>query len=398
MDFDIRTAVFLGATLSLLIGLLLALVVRDFPESVRPSLSLWTRGTVLLPLGFLLLTLRGVWPDLLTVLLANLLLVVAFGYYVRAVLCFRGLPHRAQWTWLLAGATIPGLWWFTYVDPQLTARAAMVSAALAVEVGAVALVMWRMPAIERGRGAWASISLFTVAAAFLAYRAGYFALFPESLAHPFQTSAMQLFSFAAGALLPLVGTFGFLLLCVDRARRELETAATTDFLTGLCNRRAIGNFGTQAFARARRTGAPLAVLVLDLDHFKRINDAFGHAAGDTALREIAAVLRASVRADETLGRLGGEEFVILLEDTDAATARRAAERVRQQLAARRIDMSSESVHVTASVGVAVLTGEDHSFDDVLQRADRAMYEAKTQGRNCVVTREPIVRQPLMSVG
>src|SRR5690606_18739969 len=114
----------------------------------------------------------------------------------------------------------------------------------------------------------------------------------------------QLLTYALGSVLPVVATVGFLLLCTERSQSELERAARMDYLTDVYNRRAIEELGTRAIAGARRHGMPLAVQVVDIDHFKRINDDLGHAAGDQALVHAVARIRECLRAEDLLGRLG----------------------------------------------------------------------------------------------
>ncbi|MBV9931507.1 MAG: diguanylate cyclase [Alphaproteobacteria bacterium] len=163
----------------------------------------------------------------------------------------------------------------------------------------------------------------------------------------------------------------------------LQRRATTDTLTGLANRRhLIATIDTEV-RRARRTGRSLSFAILDIDHFKRINDTHGHAGGDAVLREIAAVLRETTRETDLLGRIGGEEFAVLMPETDTAQAERACERLRAAVAGRTISLApGVETRVTISTGVALLSGEE-AGDQLMARADRALYEAKAGGRNQV---------------
>ena len=158
---------------------------------------------------------------------------------------------------------------------------------------------------------------------------------------------------------------------------RLEALLREDALTGLSNRRAILTQLGGMVSAARRHGHPLSIAVLDLDHFKRINDTHGHKTGDDVLVMAAHALGAHLRAEDQLGRLGGEEFLILLPDTDAAAASHVAEKLRLNVAA-----APSPVPVTVSVGVATWDGE--ASDDLLQRADDALYAAKDAGRDRVM--------------
>ncbi|WP_109109338.1 diguanylate cyclase [Azospirillum sp. TSO35-2] len=169
-----------------------------------------------------------------------------------------------------------------------------------------------------------------------------------------------------------------------RVESELRRMATTDPLTGLSNRRRFMELAETEMARLRRYGRPVSVLMLDIDRFKAINDHHGHAAGDQALVRLADVCRSELRDTDHVGRLGGEEFAIILPETGLSSAVEVAERLRQRLALADMPLAGGSLRMTVSIGVAVCDGEDTSIERALGRADRAMYEAKTLGRNRVM--------------
>lgn len=169
--------------------------------------------------------------------------------------------------------------------------------------------------------------------------------------------------------------------------REMEVAISTDFLTTVHSRRYITDAGNAAVDRARDNGFNLAVAIVDIDHFKQINDRFGHPVGDEVLKAVAAAMRATCRDSDKLGRYGGEEFAVLLQGISRDHVLAAAERLRTAVAAVAVPCGDQTISPTASVGVACLSAEDREFDQLLIRADRALYQAKTQGRNCVVIAE-----------
>jgi diguanylate cyclase (GGDEF)-like protein/PAS domain S-box-containing protein len=168
-----------------------------------------------------------------------------------------------------------------------------------------------------------------------------------------------------------------------RMEQELRYLAATDALTGLANRRHFIDQMRLALARHHRHDTPTALLMLDLDWFKRVNDQYGHAVGDEVLRNFADVVQASLRNIDLLGRLGGEEFAILLPDTEAAGAYEFAERVRQRAASQPVQTLAGEVTVTLSIGVTSFVSQDKNTDVILARADRALYRAKESGRNRV---------------
>jgi len=172
---------------------------------------------------------------------------------------------------------------------------------------------------------------------------------------------------------------------LERARlfQEVQSLAFTDPLTGLQNRRSLFELGKIEFARSHRTKRPFCCLMVDVDHFKQINDKYGHPIGDQVLRELAQCSQRSVREVDLIGRYGGEEFVIFLPETDSATAMLVAERLRASIAAVPIKVSDQELHITVSIGVSGKDENTLELETLIARADQAMYVAKYKGRNQV---------------
>ena len=166
---------------------------------------------------------------------------------------------------------------------------------------------------------------------------------------------------------------------------ELEKLALTDYLTNLNNRRFFIQRGVEEIKRAHRNSQPLALLMVDIDEFKNVNDTYGHEIGDLALQHVAEVMKSSLREIDLLGRLGGEEFAALLPNTTLEDALLSAERVRETIANMSLEISGQvlSNPITISVGVATITDGMSGIDDLLRKADIALYRAKNNGRNCV---------------
>lgn len=182
----------------------------------------------------------------------------------------------------------------------------------------------------------------------------------------------------------LAATLSELVVAVDRRTAELVAQATTDPLTGLYNRRGFYERAAEALARAARYEAPLSVVVGDIDHFKRINDSYGHATGDRVLRETALLWRSQLRDVDVSGRLGGEEFAALLPHTGEEAAGLVAERIRTAIGGMRITADDgRIVACTISLGVTTMRPGD-GMDALMARADLALYDAKSRGRDCVV--------------
>lgn len=174
-------------------------------------------------------------------------------------------------------------------------------------------------------------------------------------------------------------------LSLERARlfQEVQELALTDSLTNLPNRRSLFEIGRIEFMRALRLNYPFSCLMLDLDHFKQVNDTYGHPIGDTVLKEFAHRCKATVRDIDMPMRYGGEEFVILLPDTSLEAATQAAERLREEIARKPIKLNDFSISITASIGVSTKDNNTTDLETLIARADQAMYVAKHKGRNRV---------------
>lgn len=167
----------------------------------------------------------------------------------------------------------------------------------------------------------------------------------------------------------------------QRLIRELQALSTTDALTGLRNRRAFDEALRGEFERARRYAVPLSLAVIDLDHFKRLNDTHGHAGGDEVLRRFAEVASSSLRSTDSAYRYGGEEFVLLFPHTDVSGAREAVERLRLEFGRTPVAFGGSHIQASCSGGVVGLCSADAGPGDLLRRADAALYAAKESGRN-----------------
>jgi diguanylate cyclase (GGDEF)-like protein len=381
--FDLRTAVLVGALLTFLTGLVLLCAQQVFVRPTRDGLRWWLSGLLLHPIGFTLLGLRDVVPDALSIVVANGVIaasIACLGLGLRVLLI---LPERRMVLAALVGATLVLVLVFTYVYPSILVRICLVSLLLAAICGHALIAIY-------SRGVRVSAVSHIVALCFgiallaLLYRVLYFALLRPEASQVFVLNSAQIVVYLMTGLLPLTSTVGFLLLCAERSMVELQHTARTDYLTGVMNRRAIEESGRQAVAAARRHGGLLAVVAIDVDHFKRVNDELGHAAGDEMLMQCVQRIRGSMRAEDIIGRQGGEEFVVLMSGTDLDRAAMAAERIRREFSARPFVLSAGQRVASVSLGVAALTAADGHFSDLQRRADRAMYAAKEAGRDCTM--------------
>ena len=382
-SFDIRSALMVGALLTVLVGGLLLIASRSFPPSHRTSMNWWVAASMMLPGSFVFMALRDIAPSWLTVGVSNFLVAAGFACIAISLEVFQGRPRRRVHLWLLVGGTVAASLALHLVVKLVAVRLAIVAALLGLILASALWNLYRKPQ-PGGRSQHILGGVIVIAAAILFYRAGVMFMSPALVTELFQLSHLQVLTYAVGSALPVVASFGFLLMCTERSQRELARAAGTDYLTGAFNRRAIEEHGARAIAAARRHGMPLATLVVDIDHFKRINDQLGHAAGDQALVQVVQRIRDLLRAEDVFGRLGGEEFIVLMPATDNESALTAAERIRQNFATETLHLDGSEHRITLSIGVAALAPADQKFSQLLQRADRAMYAAKNAGRDLVM--------------
>jgi diguanylate cyclase (GGDEF)-like protein len=178
----------------------------------------------------------------------------------------------------------------------------------------------------------------------------------------------------------------------------VEATAGIDALTGCLNRRALMRLAGQELARSDRTGMPLTVVAIDLDHFKSVNDTFGHAGGDATLCAVVALLQDRLRVVDVVARTGGEEFLLLLPDTDAVSGAKVVEGLRQAIDAMELEYEGRVIRTTMSAGVTQGIPRSDSWTAIMNRADRALYGAKHGGRNCGVVDEQVLKLPRRVIG
>lgn len=383
LPLDIRTILFLSALLTSLIGIVLLTIRRFFPSSLRASWGWWTAGMFLHPVAFVLLGLQGLIADPLSIIVGNTLTAASLACLGQALCVFNNAPKRTLCLALLVGAVAMVELWFNFIQPNQA-----VGIGLEATLYSIFLIYGLDGLYRSGVKATASTHIvgfiLAIGVAILGTRAAYFLLADHALDPAFNLSILQLLSGGFASMLPMISTLGFLLLCTERTQKQLEQAAHIDYLTGAYNRRAMEELGARAVATAQRHARPLAVIAVDIDRFKRINDQFGHAVGDIALIQSVQRIRQSLRDEDLIGRQGGEEFVVLMPETDINRASIVAERIRQAFSEHPLILDDTPRDVTVSLGVAALGAADDHYSHLQQRADRAMYAAKQSGRNRAV--------------
>jgi diguanylate cyclase (GGDEF)-like protein len=379
MSLEVHTLFLLTIDVEAILGLLLLLV---WVQNTRVHAVVWWAGAHLLrSLSVMLYGLYGSVPDLISIDLANVILFSSFGVTWNGARVFNGrapLPGS-----LIAGAAV---WLLACQWPGFDAgseiRGQLSAAIIAAYAWLTAYEFWRgrsEPLVSR----WPGIFLFFTHGALFLLRTPLSALLRGREIEQALTSAW-LNVLSLEALLMTIAT-AFILLAMSKERTELrhKEAAMIDPLTGLLNRRALLQDAELLLQRQVARDRPVAVLLIDLDHFKSINDRFGHSIGDKVLQVFAKTTHASVRDTDLVGRLGGEEFTVILADASSDNAFLVADRIRAAFQTNAAAVERHVLHATASIGVAVMVDPAQDLARLLAQADRALYRAKSRGRNRV---------------
>ena len=292
--------------------------------------------------------------------------------------------RRPLWLPMLA---IPALWLVICLVPDfmtnVSYRLLLSSCLIAPLFALAAFEFWRGRA-ERLPSRWPVIVIFALFALMFAARVPLIGIAPFPFGSlPMQAGYLGAFNLAMFAHTILLSV---LLVSISKERLELDqrTKAQTDPLTGTLNRRAFMSRGARLLARHSHDEAPLCLLFIDLDHFKALNDRFGHSGGDDVLMAFVAMVNGSIRPTDFLFRIGGEEFCCLLPSTTTEQAHRVAERIRHQFETATIIVSGMPVKATVSLGIASTEAFGYDLDMLMRRADMAVYAAKRAGRNRVM--------------
>ena len=380
MHLDLATLTLLGALQALLLAPLLLVATRAYTGVARTSLRVWSVVLLLQAFGWVLAALRGQISDWLSIVLSNGLLITSYAGTTCALRLLLGVPQRRALLAVIGLAVWLGIGWFGVVQPDYRLRVYIAAAMVACYS---ALLFWPLRHALRAGGSIAQrVMVLVILAAVVAWILRLHELLVGTQTPPGLLVATpgNVVNLVYGAIEPVFASIGFLLMYNEAAQADLRRLARIDPLTGALNRLALEEEARRLFGRA---GAPsgLAVLMLDADHFKAINDRHGHAGGDRVLAALAHGVGARLRPGDVLGRVGGEEFLVLLPHTDLATATALAEELRAHVASQPLGLDGLAQAITVSIGVAVRDATDGDADALIRRADHSLYEAKRAGRN-----------------
>jgi diguanylate cyclase (GGDEF)-like protein len=377
MNLDLRSFLALSTAMMVVMAVMFGLLRRSLPKG-SPGLGHWTLGLVVLVLAGGLLAARGVLPDAVSVLAGNTALLAGTLWLLVGVRVFYGAPLRLMpWLGLIAATTV-ALHVTLFFQPLPGARTAIVCVVWAALLFQMARTIWRHDRLRFG--ARFTIAVLAAHSVLVALRAAS-ALISQANTDLLHPTPMQTVYLLANASMTLALPFGLVLMSLERLRDEIEFRATHDALTGVLSRAPIIDLVDAEMHRSRRVGRPMCVCMIDIDHFKSVNDTHGHLVGDQALIAFTQRVSSVLRPYDRIGRYGGEEFLLLFPDADAAAAHSVIERVRAAVAVENAPLP----RLTASAGLTEIRPTDASVDALLGRADAALYLAKAGGRDRVLT-------------
>lgn len=368
--------------------IVMLLVLSSLVRSGTPGIREWTLANAMAFVSLLLFAFRGVVPDFFSIEVANGLLASALALVYVGLRRFFSLdvPFKS----LIAGLilTVAGVAFFHYIVDSISIRIVVVSLFHGAVSLCIGLTILKSDKSLRMRYPF----LFTAGMAFLFalghfIRGAVYASGSDALSWALHPSVWNLLFLSIGTMVLPIYSMGAVMMAHDRMMSKALDDANRDFLTGIWSRRALFDIAERELARAHRTKRPLSLLVFDVDHFKKLNDSFGHAAGDQVLIVIAQRATQEIRVMDYVARIGGEEFAVLLPEVDASSAFVIAERLRGSLndyAYPELDKFNVGMPISVSVSIGIASAtENESISELLNRADKALYQAKAAGRNTV---------------
>ncbi len=353
----------------------------------REGLGHWAAALLFSALAHLLLMLRGQVPDVLSIVAGNVLLAGVVVGMTAAIYRFQG--RAIPWIWLLAPAVLVGVLCVVFID-DFTARVSIVGCLMGLQA------LWAMGVALHGHrtavghGHWLLVAGFGLEALVLGARGLLPAFMGDDAGDILHGSDLQTLTFISSFGVVLISSLGFVFMSRDRADESNRVMAALDALTGVANRRSLVAALVRDVARALRTRQPFALMMVDIDHFKHVNDQHGHLAGDQVLCNVANALGKRVRAQDLVGRYGGEEFMVLLPDTELAGAEQLARDLCRAVRESRCTVEGghgrPAANIAVTVSIGVFGGQlepGDTWDMLIATADRALYQAKENGRNRV---------------
>jgi diguanylate cyclase (GGDEF)-like protein len=389
MNFNIPTAMQMTATLTLLVALVLAYAARQFPRAVQQPMLIWIRGLMIQSVPYCLYASRAYLPIWMSVILADALMVVALAVQMHALRRFTLQSDQTIHMRLVIAATVIGEVLLTYTWHSPRGSIIVMSLAVATIACFGVDAIYRRRTVTRaehmvGLLLFAGIAIMLLRAVIVP---------SSSMVDLNMSSPMQGLVFTYAASMPVISTVVFVLMCGERVNSDATKQAMIDPLTGVYNRQTMAQLANLAIENARPQSDSLVLMSIDIDHFRQFNEDFGYDAGDLAVCHVIDLVREVMRSSDVIARVAGEQFVVLLNDTDETDALEMAERMRRRVDESGFTCEGWPAPLQISIGVAALDTES-GFDDLLRAANRALGVAKGGGRNRVATPPTSFEQPV----
>jgi diguanylate cyclase (GGDEF)-like protein len=375
LGIDPRSFIVISTFLGLLCAFLCFVLRSSFPRTIQ-GIRGWGTACLVLVVSSVLFATRGQVDIFLSSYVANILVVTGIAMMHRSLRKFTGQANRYRQEAVTVLSVAILLVWPTFMHDDYRLRIVIVSAANAGLFGASAFVISRMSA--KSFVEYFTLSVFLITAVVSVTRCGVAILSPGTAQPLTDTSSVQYVYLATFSFSILALSLGFIMMINRKLQLQLEAAALHDGLTGIFTRTAFFDSANMELARSQRSGNTVALLMIDIDDFKLINDRFGHLHGDRALVDFVKKTRQVLRSHDLFGRYGGEEFVALLPATDQKQAHDVARRICEICQQASQDGATA---FTVSIGVATIQPNGEDVSTVLAQADAALYRAKLNGKN-----------------
>lgn len=387
MAIDLASIAVLGALQAGLLAIVLLVATRSYAGVAKASLRIRGWALLLEAIGWWFLGMRGVLGDWWSIVLANGLVMLAYALTVRALRMLLGAPSRQTVVLLVSAVCWLAIVWYAMVEPNYRVRVLWASVAIAVDVTFLIRPLRHCLRRQGSNAERVMLGVLAISAALLAWRIVDLLFGRAPPGGLLDRTLVNTIYMMLTSMQPTFTSIGFLLMYNEAMQSDLKRVARIDPLTGVNNRLALAEKASSLLDRTRQTGRTFAALMLDADHFKRINDRFGHDGGDKVLLTLVDSIRASLGRRDVIGRVGGEEFVVLSPDATLGEALTLAERIRLAVENAQLWIEGEVQSLTVSIGVTVSQPEDNETEAILRRADIALYAAKRAGRNRVMCAE-----------
>jgi diguanylate cyclase (GGDEF)-like protein len=382
MSLDIKTVLFLNAIAAIVMGISILVTARTHPQ-IKGVIK-WAWGCGAQSLAWVLILFRGEIPDFFSIVTAYTLLLLSIMLFYQALSDFKEKHFSKAIFYSLISFAFLIFVFATYIYQNTLVRTltiAIIGASLSFLCSY--LLFFRNETKPKIGERILGLGFFLIG---LSPLITILSIFSDNLYinYIFPGGIIQSVNFAFIFVSLLILTSSFMLMINDKFMGEILRLATMDSLTEIYNRAAIERIIETEIDRSKRYELPMSLLLLDLDHFKRINDTYGHQVGDLTLKTTIKIISKVLREHDILGRFGGEEFTVLLPDTDLVNAHIVAERVREIVRQTPIKAGSKTISMTISIGFATLNHKTDDYQELFRRADLGLYKAKQSGRNRAV--------------